>query len=80
MVEKGNLIVSKIECYRKKTGKIPDSLSTVGIIVIDEANPPFYYEKTGESAYTISFSNGVGESKIYYSDTQQWEDFPRKIE
>ena len=79
MEEKGNLIISKIECYREKYGKVPNSLFVIGIKVIDESDPPFYYEKEGENAYTISFSNGVGESKIYYSDTQQWEDFPRKI-
>ena len=79
MIEKGNLIVSKIENYRNKFGKVPDSLSVIGIKVIDESNPPFYYQKEGKNAYSISFSNGVGESKIFYSDTQQWEDLPREI-
>jgi len=33
MKEKGNLIVSKIENYRNKFGKVPDSLSVIGIKV-----------------------------------------------
>ena len=33
MIEKGNLIVSKIENYRNKFGKVPDSLSVIGIKV-----------------------------------------------
>lgn len=79
MIEEGNFIITKIEHYREKFGEYPDSLSLIGIEIIDESNPPYYYEKEGDESFTISFSNGVGESKIYYSDSRQWEDFPRKI-
>ena len=80
MIKRGNEIVSKIECYRNLRSQVPDSLQQIGIKIIDEDNPPFQYEKKGEDNYILYFSNGVGESKIYYSDTRQWEDFIRKIE
>lgn len=79
MIDKGNSIVQQIESYRDSIGTIPMSLSDIGITIIDESNPPYYYQRIDSVHYTLSFSNGVGESKIYYSDTQKWEDFPRSI-
>ena len=57
----------------------PSSLSDIGIVVVDESNPLYYYQRIDSLHYTLSFSNGVGESKIYYSDSRKWEDFPRPI-
>ena len=79
MIDSGNAIVKQIDSYIDSVGTVPMSLTDIGITIIDEGNPPFYYQQIDSVHYTLSFSNGVGESKIYYSDSQKWEDFPRTI-
>ncbi len=79
MIDSGNAIVEQIDSYRDSVGTVPMSLTDIGITIIDESNPPYYYQRIDSVHYTLSFSNGVGESKIYYSDSQKWEDFPRVI-
>ena len=79
MIDSGNAIVKQIDSYIDSVGTVPMSLTDIGITIIDEGNPPFYYQRIDSVHYTLSFSNGVGESKIYYSDSQKWEDFPRTI-
>lgn len=80
MIDSGNAIVKQIDSYIDSVGTVPMSLTDIGITIIDEGNPPFYYQRIDSVHYTLSFSNGVGESKIYYSDSQKWEDFPRTID
>lgn len=79
MIDNGNAIVKQIESYKDSVGIVPMSLLDIGITIIDESIPPYYYQRIDSSHYTLSFSNGVGESKIYYSDSKKWEDFPRGI-
>lgn len=80
MINKGNIIIERIESYRDSVGSIPMSLWEVDINAINKENDElFYYQAKTTVDYTLSFSNGVGESKIYYSDSKQWEDFPREI-
>ena len=80
MIDSGNAIVKQIDSYIDSVGTVPMSLTDIGITIIDEGNPPFYYQRIDSVHYTLSFSNGVGESKIYYSDSQKWEDVPRTID
>ena len=67
MIDGGNAVIERIDSYN------------IGIAIVDENNPPYYYQRIDSLHYTLSFSNGVGESKIYYSDSRKWEDFPRPI-
>lgn len=73
LTKEGNLIVQKIEDYKSKNGYLPVSLVDIGIPVIDEANPPIYYEKRGKDGYIIWYSNGFDDNRTYYSDSKKWE-------
>ena len=79
MIDGGNAMIKRIDSYKDSIGAAPVSLSDIGIVIVDESNPPYYYQRIDSLHYTLSFSNGVGESKIYYSDSRKWEDFPRPI-
>ncbi|MBP3357254.1 MAG: hypothetical protein J6K95_08870 [Rikenellaceae bacterium] len=79
MTDGGDIVIERIESYKDSVGTAPASLSDIGIAVVDEGNPPYYYQRIDSVHYTLSFSNGVGESKTYYSDSRKWEDFPRAI-
>jgi hypothetical protein len=79
MIKKGNNVINKIECYRDKYGRLPDSLIEVNIESFEELCLIYYYQKQDSIHYTISFGLSLGESKIYYSDAQAWEDFYRKM-
>ena len=79
MIDGGNAVIERIDSYKDSIGTPPSSLSDIGIVIVDESNPPYYYQRIDSLHYTLSFSNGVGESKIYYSDSRKWEDFPRPI-
>ena len=79
MIDGGNAMIKRIDFYKDSIGATPVSLSDIGIVIVDESNPPYYYQRIDSLHYTLSFSNGVGESKIYYSDSRKWEDFPRPI-
>ena len=79
LINEGNVIVKKVEEYREKNNHLPTSLSDIGIEIKDEANPPVYYDKRDSSHYTVSFGTTLGESKIYYSDSREWENFYREM-
>ena len=72
MIDGGNAIVERIESYIDSVGTTPESLSDIGIVIVDESNPPYYYD-------TLYFGTVLGESKTYYSDSKKWEDFYRPI-
>ena len=44
MIDGGNAIVERIESYIDSVGTTPESLSDIGIVIVDESNPPYYYE------------------------------------
>lgn len=79
LMREGNVIVLKIEQYRKTNNRLPNTLSDIGIKEKDEANPPLFYVKRNSVHYTVSFGISLDESKIYYSDTKKWEDGYREM-
>ena len=79
MIDGGNAIVERIESYIDSVGTTPESLSDIGIVIVDESNPPYYYEQIDSANYTLYFGTVLGESKTYYSDSKKWEDFIRPI-
>ena len=70
-IEKGNEAITKIENFRNKNGKLPNSLSEIGIAETESG--PIYYEKKSESKYILWFGKELGESVTYDSDTKQWK-------
>ena len=79
MTDGGNAIVERIESYIDSVGTTPESLSDIGIVIVDESNPPYYYEQIDSANYTLYFGTVLGESKTYYSDSKKWEDVIRPI-
>ncbi|WP_269227592.1 hypothetical protein [Flavobacterium eburneipallidum] len=77
LTSQGSEIIEKIENYKAKYKKLPNSLSDIGIEIIDENNPPLYYEKKDNSNYIIWFAKSSEDVKTYYSDTKKWEDYQR---
>ncbi len=75
LIKQGNEIVNKIEIYKKKYNKLPDSLEEIGLKSSEEG--PLYYNKWDSINYMVSFGTSLGESKIYYSDTKKWENYLR---
>ncbi len=70
-IEKGNEIAAKIEKFRNEKGKLPESLSEVGIAETESG--PIYYKKESETKYILWFGKELGESMIYDSDTKEWK-------
>ena len=69
--KKGNHIVTKIENYREENGHLPNNLEVLGIKETLEG--PLYYEKVDSINYMVWFGTTLGESMIYYSDTEEWD-------
>ena len=68
---KGNEAIIKIEEFKSKNGKLPNSLSEVEIV--ETENGPIYYERKNDSKYILWFGKELGESVTYDSDTKQWK-------
>jgi hypothetical protein len=67
----GNEIVAKIELFKKENGRLPLSLSELGIKATEEG--PIYYEKKDDAIYILWFGEGLGESVTYDSSTKKWD-------
>ena len=78
LIKKGNVVVERIEQYKKNNNKLPNSLKEIGEND-DEDNYPFFYQKQDSCYYSISFGISMDDSKIYYSDSKQWEDLYRQM-
>ena len=64
-----NNAISKIEAFRKLTGRLPDSLSEAG--AQDDESCPCYC-KTGDDSYLVWYGTTLGESDTYDSETRKW--------
>ena len=69
-IREGNEIVTKIESFRRDKGRLPDTLSEIGIKEKEEGS--FYYEKKSEVKYVLWFGTTLGESVTYDSETRKW--------
>jgi hypothetical protein len=80
LINEGNEIVIKVEDYRSKYNRLPSSLNEIGIVEKEGVNALYYSIKDSLSEnYIIWFGTSLGESKIYYSDTKQWENGYREM-
>lgn len=71
LINEGNKIVVKIEDYKQRQGKTPNSLNEIAIKEIEEG--PLYYQKIDSTSYMIWFGTTLGKSKTYYSSQKRWE-------
>ncbi len=79
LIKDGDFLIDKIEGFRLEKGRLPNSLEEIGYEERDGVDV-LYYDKRDSTHYTISFGTSLGESKFYYSDSQQWEDRYRDME
>jgi hypothetical protein len=71
LIKNGNELIGKIEEFRKNKGRIPDSLSEIGVEPKEEG--PIYYEKINNAKYKLWFGTVLGESVTYDSDEKSWK-------
>ena len=69
-INKGNEAIKLIDDYKFKNGRLPNSLSDIGIK--EKLSGPIYYDKVSEDKYIISFGMSLGESGKYYSEKRKW--------
>lgn len=84
----GNLIIERIEKYKKDSGHLPDQINYIGskyefldfqndstvVSVLEIDEEVFCYQKTDSVNYMLWFSTTLGEGIYYYSDTKTWKD------
>jgi hypothetical protein len=66
--DSGNAIVSKIETFRRETGRLPNSLSEIGV---EERESGPDYCKTSRNGYIVWYGTTLGESDTYDSQTKK---------
>lgn len=66
----GDEVVSKVEAYKTSHGKLPDSLSDIGIKETEEG--PIYYQKISDDRYEVWYGAALGESVTYDSQMKEW--------
>lgn len=71
-IYEGNKLIEKIEAYKKKNHELPESFEDMGINNADDKG--LYYRAENHNVYIVWFGTGVGRSKVYHSDRQQWQD------
>lgn len=76
LMKNGNVLVNRIEQFRVEHKRLPNSLKEIGVEEQD-GKDAIYYDKKDSLRYIIWFGVSLGESKTYYSDSKQWEDFER---
>jgi hypothetical protein len=67
----GNQVINKIEDYRLKNDKLPNSLTDIGIE--EKEKGPIYYRKDSETDYIVWYGLTLGESRTYDSKTKTWD-------
>ena len=68
---RGNEIVRKVEDFKKEKGRLPESLSEIGIE--EKLEGPIYYRKESGEKFILWFGTSLGESVKYDSDSKQWK-------
>jgi len=64
-------VVSKVEAFRRANGRLPHSLSEVG--VVESESCPCYCQ-TGDESYVVWYGTTPGESDTYDSRTKGWSE------
>jgi hypothetical protein len=70
-ISEGNRLVTRIDDFRKTTGRLPDSLSDLGIRETESSL--LHYRRVSSNQYVIWFGTSLGESMQFDSQTRRWE-------
>ncbi len=69
----GHHVIALVEKYKLEHGKLPATLSDIGLE--DKEDAPIQYTTEDDNEYLVWFSDfGVGESITYDSKTKTWSD------
>lgn len=69
----GHRVIALVEKYKLEHGKLPATLSDIGLE--DRMDAPIQYTTEDENDYLVWFSTAsVGESVTYSSKTKKWDD------
>jgi len=69
----GYKVIALVEKYKMEHGRLPATLSDIGLE--DKMEAPIQYQVEDEHDYLVSFSMvSVGESITYSSKTRKWND------
>jgi hypothetical protein len=68
LITKGNIIVQRVEDFKERRGRLPESLAEMGI---EPGN--FFYLKSDSANYMIWCGSLQRESVKYFSETKAWE-------
>lgn len=71
LIKQGNEIAAKVEAFKAKNGKLPNSLQNIG--VEEKLEGPVFYEKKSDTEYRLWFGAELGESVVYNSSTRKWQ-------
>jgi hypothetical protein len=66
-----NEIIARVDQFRKSTGRLPETLSDIGI---EENESCPCYCKTNSDSYMVWYGTTLGESDTYNSRTKQWSE------
>ena len=64
--------IVKIEAYRKVHGRLPETLSEIGVQEDDSGR--VYYQQKDEKNYILWYGLSLGESEVYDSRTGGWSE------
>lgn len=65
--DKGDVIISKVEVYKAKHGKLPETLGAINV-----AEEEVFYRIEDRTNYIIWFGEELGESCAYRSEQRHW--------
>lgn len=73
---KAKFLIEQIENYESEFGEVPASLEDLDNV---EESIELHYRKMDSQNFIIWYGTTLGESMIYYSDSEKWEDGYREI-
>lgn len=80
LIKEASILIEKIEEYKKVNGVLPLSLEKAGLTSPTHGVDELFYTLGKDSlVYMITYGDGLGESKAYYSDTKEWGRFVGRL-
>jgi hypothetical protein len=67
----GSEIISRVKTFRRKYGKLPETLREVGY---EDTQERVFYTKLSPDEYCLWFGTGLGQSETYRSRVGHWEE------
>ena len=66
------LIIEKVEKFKDEQGRLPHDVTEIGLD--DKQMHLSFYEQTSDTTYMVWYGLGVGDSKVYRSETKKWKE------